>query len=134
MALAPRVSVLIAALALAVVCAAEDAELVKSHLKSSTSVLFFDDFDGSDWSERWKHSTADKYTGRFTTAQASRGARGAQPQPCTQCVDRFKRSIAIPYAPYTHDVTLQRCHPQAKDWTDAGLKVGWPRRVNKQVN
>ncbi|PNW81486.1 hypothetical protein CHLRE_07g357900v5 [Chlamydomonas reinhardtii] len=80
MALAPRVSVLIAALALAVVCAAEDAELVKSHLKSSTSVLFFDDFDGSDWSERWKHSTADKYTGRFTTAQA-------------------------------------------KDWTDAGLKV-----------
>ncbi|KAG2423069.1 hypothetical protein HXX76_015585 [Chlamydomonas incerta] len=70
MALNKCIGISIAALsALAVCAAAEDAgRVLKSRLKSDA--LFFDDFDGSDWSERWKHSTADKYTGRFTTAQA----------------------------------------------------------------
>ncbi|KAG2434307.1 hypothetical protein HYH02_012329 [Chlamydomonas schloesseri] len=65
-------AVLIAAAVLAVALPRALANDVDGHkAKLRASALLFEDFDsGSDWTERWKHSSADKYTGRFTTAQA----------------------------------------------------------------
>ncbi|KXZ53765.1 hypothetical protein GPECTOR_6g683 [Gonium pectorale] len=45
--------------------AAKSSDVVESIRSKS---LFFETFDGDDWQDRWKHSTAAKYNGRFIRA------------------------------------------------------------------